>query len=362
MSVYEHGDRYSQLKKKKFSNQILLDFSANINPLGYSRSVKKTLLSNIESIVHYPAPQDGELQRAIKEYYNLPSHAGILTTNGAAEAFYTLCQYLRPHRALFLAPCFSEYERAVRSVGGECAYFVLSAKDDFQPDTEKLASRLTGCDIVFIANPNNPTGGLWPQKALEYFIAQAAAQKCFVVLDESFLDFRADYEDFSAQYLLGTYDNFCIVHSMTKFFALPGLRLGFVVGTQKLVQKLSYFQQPWNVSTLAQLAGIAALGDIEYGEETRSYVHTERVYLQQELAKFSSWHVYEPTVNFLLLELRVESGLTAFSIQENLLKRGILIRNCDNYRGLDSRYFRLAVRRREENRILVQTLRNLKLK
>ncbi|MCE5286462.1 MAG: threonine-phosphate decarboxylase CobD [Pelosinus sp.] len=357
-SQFEHGGNvHAVWREQKNISEPLCDFSANINPLGLSGSVRQAILAGVENIVHYPDPKAAELKYAISSFYQV-AEASITLGNGAVEPIYILCQILRPRSVLITAPTFSEYERAALASGAEIQVLDLAAEEDFFIDPAKIISRLSTVDMVFIANPNNPTGTLMPSGQLETVIAAAAKTDTLVVVDESFIDFLADGQQYTVKPLLAEYSNLVILQSMTKFYAIPGLRLGFVMASVEITRRLDLAKDPWNVNSLAQAAGIAALADRDYQQASIAYMAEANIALYQALNVLPGIKAFKPSVNFMLLDIK-DTGLTAAKLCELSAARNILLRDCSNYRGLSNQYIRTAVKRTEDNTRLVKVLNKI---
>ena len=356
MQKFEHGgDIQRAMQENNLSS--LIDFSANINPYGLSAKIREAVISHIDDVIHYPQPDSADLRRLVSEKYNIAEDKLILG-NGAVEILYTLCHILQPRKALIVSPGFSEYERAARSAGAEISYALLNERQDFASPMRDIIVKIKGNDIVFLGNPNNPTGTLYSAEDVELLIEHAENNGCFVVVDESFMDFIKNSEVFSVLPLVEKYHNLLVLHSLTKFYAIPGLRLGFAATDHEVMQPLYAAKDPWNVNSLAQAAGIAALNDAAYQRRSRNYTRTEINYLYEELSEFKQLKIYEPSVNFMLVNI-AKTGFTAAELREKLLAKGILIRSCANYPGLDESYVRFAVRTREENDELIDALSEL---
>ena len=351
MPAFVHG---GNIYAEKSPHGSWLDYSANINPLGLPDSVKKSILEHIDGLVHYPDPEGRDLKQAISARYGVDDRQVVLG-NGAAELFYVYFHAKRPKRVLLPVPSFSEYEKAARCCGSEVIYFYLDEADDFQVDVDKLAQAMQGCDAVILGNPNNPTGQLLPKEALIKLTEMAADCQVDVLVDESFLDFRQDRAAYSVVELAEQYPNLVVISSLTKLFAIPGLRLGYGVCIAELARLFEYHKDTWNVNLLAQAAGVAALADEEYIAKTRR--NTERTLAEMEamLQHISGVKVYQPAVNFVLLQLK-KPCLTSKKLQDGMKQHGILIRDCSNYPGLNDKYIRLAIRDSESNRQVIGIL------
>ena len=332
-----------------------MDFSANINPLGLSESVRAAIESGIPKLIHYPDPAAKELKRAIADYYDALVESVVLG-NGGAELFYVLFHALRPRRLLLPIPSFSEYERAALSAGTEICYVRLREEDSFALPEDELIGAMRPGDCLLVGNPNNPTGNLVGVDVWKRLLRAAEEKDILVVADESFMDFREDAADYAARTLAGQSRHLVVVQSMTKFFALPGLRLGFAVADPQTARRLEAAKDPWNVNLLAQRAGVAALSDEAHRRATLKWLGEERAFLFGALREMPDLKAYEPTVNFILLRLGAKLG-SAADFCARMKEEGILLRDCSNYPGLDDTFVRVAVKTREENERLLEAFR-----
>lgn len=357
-NAFKHGGNvYATTRKNGGSFNEILDFSANINPLGLSEKIRQSLEESLESVIHYPDADAHALKQAISQFYHVDSER-ITIGNGAVELMYVLCHMINPKRVLVTAPTFSEYESAARASGATVEYFYLNEKYGFAIDLDAIAKQLVDIDIVFICNPNNPTGTLASNQQLEQLIVTAKSQNTYVVVDESFIDFLPDAPLYTCRSLLAQYDNLIILHSLTKFYAIPGLRLGFSLANPTLTLLLHKGKDPWNVNTLAQNAGVVALGDTGYQTASIEYIQEAKKDLYNKLLVVKGLKPYFPSVNFILVNSK-ETLLTAAQLVEYMTTYNILIRNCDNYPGLSSDYFRVAVKKSEQNTLLVNALQKV---
>jgi threonine-phosphate decarboxylase len=357
-NAFEHGGNlYAKIRKTGGCISDILDFSANINPLGISDKIRQILHDSVESIIHYPDAQAYALKHAISKHYQVDA-ASITIGNGAVELMYILCHMLAPKRILVTAPTFSEYECAARASGAHVEYFYLNENCGFEIDIQTLTTQLTDIDILFICNPNNPTGTLLTNRQLEQLLLVAKTQNTYIVIDESFIDFLPNAAIYTCRQLLTQYDNLIILHSLTKFYAIPGLRLGFSLGSPKITTILHDGKDPWNVNTLAQNAGVIALLDTAYQKLSRDFITDRKVELYNKLLTVKGLKPYFPSVNFILINIK-QTTMTAGQLRKLLETHNILIRDCSNYPGLSSEYIRVAVKRPEQNITLIDTLRKI---
>ena len=319
-----------------------LDMSANINPMGLSEAVKSAIVSNIDGLVHYPDPAARELKSAISNRYKI-NYNNIIMLNGAAEFFYLFFNFIKCSNLLIIVPSFSEYERAAIAAGCKIKYFFTNANDNFNIDFEQFIkiTKAEKIDCVVLASPNNPTGNI---VEVENIIRLLELNK-LVLIDESFIDFIGD--EYSMRKLLHNYRNLIIVQSLTKFFAIPGLRLGFAFANEDIVKCLENRKDVWNVNYLAQKAGVAALIDDVYANKTLNWICEEKLYVTEKLRRINNLKFFKPTVNFILITFKSEE--IAKTIISELKLQKILVRSCANFRGLDSSYSRMAIRHRKDN-------------
>ena len=354
---FEHGGNIYQAIRS-LDKKELLDFSANINPFGLSESVRQAILDNVEQIVHYPDASAYELRKRICEYYGIHDRM-LMLGNGATELLYLMCHILKPQKVIIPVPSFLEYERAALSDGAIIDYFYLFEHDVFELDFTLLAERVEENSLIFLGNPNNPTGKLLDIEKLTAFLEKTKDYNCSVLVDESFIDFVKDAEQCTCRKLCFEYKNLFILHSLTKFFAIPGLRLGFGIFQPWLVEKMQMATDCWNVNSLAQAAGVAALFDKEYIKASKKSIIDLRQQLIGLLINVGDIRIFPSVANFLLLDISA-MGVTSAEFKQLMSDKGVLIRDCSNYPGLDTRYIRIAVRSSEENKKFVEILKEVK--
>lgn len=345
------GDIYSA--KERIQGTIL-DFSANINPLGLPDSVKSALMERLDDFALYPDPLCRELVQKIAESEQIaPEH--ILCANGAAELIFRLVQAIRPRCALVVAPTFAEYEQALNGCSCRVEYHLLKEEQDFVLDDSVLEKIHPHTGIVFLCNPNNPTGQLVDQKLLERILVRCSSCGALLVVDECFRDFLEDCDGNSMKSWVEEFPNLLILRAFTKHFAMAGLRLGYCLcANPPLLERMAGLGQPWGVSVPAQIAGVAALSDTDYLRRTRELIAQERDYLKQQLGKLPV-RVIGSQANYIFFhtpeDFEQENSLAAALEQD-----GILIRSCDNYYGMPKGYYRIAVRSHADNQKLVEAM------
>ncbi len=344
-----------------YEEKILLDFSVNVNPLGIPKGVCQVLKASVEYWNRYPDPKCRELIRRLAGHHRVKEER-IVCGNGAADLIYRLVFHKRPRRALLLAPTFSEYERALRAVGCQIRYWNLTEDRDYRVDARHLAGFLQEGEMLFLCNPNNPTGLAVPAEQVELLAEACKKKQGFLVLDECFCDFLDRQEEYSFIERLGAYPEAAILRAFTKSYAMAGLRLGYLIcGEGRLAEQIRQTGQPWSVSVPAQEAGAAALGEREYLEQARRLVAKERERMKKELAGLG-FRVFPSQANYLLFKDAKETRYG--NLWENLRRQGLLIRDCSNFRGLETvlgfpgaHYYRAGIRKQDENERLIRALR-----
>jgi threonine-phosphate decarboxylase len=327
----------------------LLDFSANINPLGFPPGLTPAVLQALEEIVHYPDRQCQALRRDLAAYHGLALEQ-ILVGNGSTELIFLLPRALAPRKGLIVAPAFSEYEAALAAARVPVVFHPTGEADSF---TLGGALDPRGADLVFLANPASPSGARVAEKHLLATLEMLKAAGAYLALDEAFVDF---VEEASLKSALSRFPRLLILRSFTKFFGIPGVRLGYVLAAPELITRLAAAQEPWSVGTLAQALGRASLADREFMARSRALVQEERQYLFNRLAAIGGLQPFPSAVNYLLVKI-TRPGLTAAMLRQTLVQQSFIIRDASNFRGLDERFFRLAVRRRPENDRLLAALK-----
>ncbi len=334
------------------------DFSASINPLGMSMKAKEAVMKALDSAGNYPDIESYGLEKALSQYHRIPE-AGISAGNGATEFIYLIPMALKPKRALIVSPAFSEYERSLCQAGCRVEFFEPKEDEDFKPNLPLLAARLKeGFDILWIGNPGNPTGSLIPRKEMLTILNAAKGSGTLGVVDEAFMDFN---ENESVKHEVNVRDDLIVIRSMTKFFALAGLRVGYAFARGRLMDVLKGWKKPWTLNRLGEAAAIASLRDADYREKTLCLINEERRFLYDGLSSFPFLKPYPSGANFILL--RLGNGIGAGKMQERLLKEdGLLVRDCGNFRGLQGEFIRVAIRSRAENALLLEALKRASMR
>lgn len=330
-----------------YRNQVEYDFSVNINPLGMPKGSIRAAQEGILLSGRYPDYRSEALCREIAGSEGVQPQQ-VLTGNGAAELIYALCFAIKPQKGMVTAPSFQEYETAILGAGGQVVYWDLREEEDFRLEEGVLEIIEQKIQLLFLCNPNNPTGNVTNRDLLIRIVEKCEKTGTFLCLDECFLPFLEDEDGLTLKHSLERFPHLLILRAFTKVYGMPGLRLGYLMsGNQALLAQIRSCLQPWNTSIPAQLAGIEALRDQEYLEHTRQLIGEEKNFLISELSKGLTEKIYASGANYIFFKSRRD-------LQEILLQKKILIRSCENYRNLSEGFFRIGVRTHMENKVLIR--------
>ena len=326
----------------------LLDFSVNLNPLGMPDRVLRAIREHAEEYDRYPDPHCRALRRALSVRESAPEK-WLVFGNGAADLIVLLCMVLKPKRALLPAPTFSEYEKAVRLAGGEVRRFFLRQEAGYQVTADYADAVQPGDSVVFLCNPNNPTGALAEPGTVEALLSACGQVGAGLVVDECFLHFT---DGRSCQSRLRAYPNLMVLRAFTKLYAMAGLRLGYLMcADEDLAGRIGAWGQSWSVSAPAQVAGLAAVSEEGWPERTRRFLRMERPWMTDALGALG-FFVYPSHSNFLLFQARPD-------LWDRAMARGVMLRPCSNFPGLDGSYFRIGLKKRVQNEMLLQVLKEI---
>ncbi|MBQ9136781.1 MAG: aminotransferase class I/II-fold pyridoxal phosphate-dependent enzyme [Lachnospiraceae bacterium] len=329
-----------------YTNKVKFDFSVNVNPLGIPKGVEDALHQAVVHCREYPDIQAFELKEAVAKQLAVPKEY-LLFGNGASEVFMGIMHALKPRKVLIPVPSFYGYQYVAEAIESEIRYFSMEKENSFLLGEKLLEALTEDIDVLFLANPNNPTGKRLKCDYLKEVLAICREKGIYVVLDECFISFCEG--DVSLVSEIAEYTNLLLVQAFTKLYAIPGVRLGFLISSNKiLLQKIARQLPEWNLSVFAQEAGIACVKEKAFVKQTVEYVKKERAFLTEQLQKMGL-EVFDGEGNFILV-------YTEKPLYELLLERGILIRDCQNFKGLTKGYYRIAVKSREENKILLREI------
>lgn len=346
MYKYTHGGNANFESDKTF-----VDLSANINPFGFPDGVEEAIITSIKNISVYPDNFNIKLIEKISKYENVDKN-NIFCSNGASDIIFRIPRILNAKKVLLLSPTFSDYERAVVTNGGEVIYYDLKEKNGFRVMIDILEIiENYDFDLIFICNPNNPTGVVTEFELMKKIIELCKKQNTFIVVDECFIDFLE--EKCSVKSLLKKYDNLLILKAFTKIFGLAAIRLGYVMTCNRdIIDKLYMYGGDWPVSNLAQSAGIACLHSPEkFLQTTVEYIKKERENIIYELSKLGLV-TFNSRANYIFFKSKEN-----FNLKEKLDLAGIRIRHCNNYHGLNDNYYRVGISSSENNRLFIRELK-----
>ena len=334
----------------------IVDFSSNMNPLGPPSDLVNYLKESFSRIMYLPDPEARPAIAAFSKYYDLSVNE-VIAGNGTTQLIYDLPSALRTEKALIVNPTYSDYADACRMNGVPYHSLYLTESSDFTFQLENLKQAMTDVDTVFICNPNNPTGRIIPKDYLDQLIRQFPLTR--FVIDESYLPF-VDLPQ-GQSFLSDRPTNVLVLHSLSKIFKIPGLRIGFLIAATETIEKFRSCQKPWSVNSLAQAAVEYLSANIEMAErfisQTRAFINNERKIFVERLHLDSTITVIPSETVFMLA--RLPENQTAFNLKSRLLNDKILIRDCSNFDGLDRRYFRISLKSTELNRNLAEKLIHL---
>ena len=373
MSKIHGGNIFQFAHEQRIEPYDVIDFSANINPLGPSQHGLSALESQLRYISHYPDATNDDILNAIADIYGMNKNQ-IVVGNGAAELLYAICRLPGYTGAFVPAPGFSEYKAALEAsrIPVRDIYYRPREDEHGKPyfevpylALETFAAELKGQDgriIVFLGNPNNPDGTLLDKNHIRTIASMLKDANSLLVIDESFIDFVGNDtlqdNEYSMRSLVNEFDNIIVVHSFTKFYAVPGLRIGAAFSNPLIIEQLNSFIPTWSVNTLAQSYTEAALNDVEYVKRTKQVLHEEQLFMYNSLDTLDGITVYPPSANFMLFHIEQE-GITAESINEALKKHNMIVRNCDSYMGLNNQWVRVAIKDHDTNVKLVEKLTDI---
>ncbi|GGG79910.1 threonine-phosphate decarboxylase CobD [Paenibacillus radicis (ex Gao et al. 2016)] len=343
LEKYGHGgDLRTAEEAYGLPAEHFLDYSSNMNPFGPPPAVRQVLAAYADKIDRYPDPAVRGLRTKLAQLHAVDEQS-ILIGNGAAELIDLVVRQHNPVITGLAYPSFAEYGDAVHKIGGGTLPIPLTEAEQFElSEASLLQSR--AADFYMIGSPNNPTGKLVRPELILKLVKQGAT----VVVDEAFMDFVPDEEAYSLLQEAAVNDRLFVIRSMTKFYAIPGIRLGYIVGEPGNIAELSRLQVPWSVNSLAQLIGEAVLDDEEFAAKTKNWLQEEGPWFADRLWE-SGLNVYAGAANYVLVRLPEQPGLTAAALQNELGRRGVLIRDASHFTGLDAHYCRFAIKLRPQN-------------
>lgn len=359
-SEHFHGSDLEKIEAiYHIPREEITSFAANVNPIGISPKLRSTLAEHIDDITGYPEREYTSLRKCIADYVDT-DFKNIIVGNGSTELISLFIQILKPHKALILGPTYSEYEREVTLAGGTSRYYRLDESRSFSVHIDSLSKQLTeSIDLLIVCNPNNPTSTAISRSDMRKILDICKENGIFVLVDETYVEFAEDLHTITAIPLTQFYNNIIVLRGISKFFAAPGLRLGYAVcGNRDLIKEVVGHQDPWTINTLAAIAGEIMFTDEDYIAETRQLISSERERICKKLDSFRDVNYYEPKANFILVKI-LRDDVTAMDVFEAAIKKKLMIRDCSDFPFLDNRYFRFCIMMPEKNDELLAVIEEL---
>lgn len=360
--MIKHKDHFhgSDLEKIEeiygIKKEEIVSFSANVNPLGVSPLLRSALSEKIDAITTYPDREYTSLRKCIAAYCGT-EYENVIVGNGSTELISLFIQIEHPKKALVIGPTYSEYEREIALGGGTTLYYPLKESDNFKLNVEDFLTHLNeSIDLLVICNPNNPTSSSIRRGEMRHILDACKQHDIYVMVDETYVEFADDMEEISAVPLTNYYNNIVILRGTSKFFAAPGLRLGYAVtGNRDLIEAINTRKNPWTINSLAVVAGETMFRDREYIEQTKMLISSERARIFDLLKKNPDFKVYEPSGNFMLVRI-LKENVTSQDLFDRAIREKMMIRDCSTFPFLDNKYVRFCIMKREDNDRLLDCL------
>lgn len=351
-----HGSDIEIIAKKyHLEQESIIPYASNVNPLGMSPMAKEALTANIDAIQSYPDRDYTYLRTAIAKYCGTEPELLVLG-NGTSELIRFVIATIAPKKTMVLGPCYSEYANAARMAGSEVTTYMLKNPDDFEIDVDMFLKALNdSIELLIICNPNNPTSKVITKNQMDTILSRCKQLNIFVMVDETYVEFVRDVNLISSVSLTRKYDNLIVLRGVSKFFATPGLRLGYAVThNEDFLSIASDSNVPWNINSYASIAAVM-FEDDHYINLTKSLIQTERNLIYSALSSRKTIKVFKPEANFVLIKLLKEDQ-TASEVFEYCIKKGFMIRDCTDYEGLGDKYVRFCFMKPEQNDNMVNTI------
>lgn len=359
-SEHFHGSDLEKIEEiYHIPKDEITSFAANVNPIGISPKLRTTLTRHIDDITGYPEREYTSLRKSIGAYADA-DFKNIIVGNGSTELISLFIQILKPKKALILGPSYSEYEREVSLSGGTSRYYRLDEDQGFAVHVHRLADQLKeNIDLLIICNPNNPTSTAISRSDMRCILDACKEYGIYVLVDETYVEFASDLQEITSIPLAQYYNNIIVLRGISKFFAAPGLRLGYAVcGNRDLIKNVVSRQDPWAINTLAAVAGEIMFTDKAYIHETRSLINSERKRICATLDTISGLTYYPPKANFILLKI-LKEDITARDVFEAAIRKKLMIRDCSDFPFLNNKYFRFCIMMPEKNNELLEVIEKL---
>jgi threonine-phosphate decarboxylase len=334
----------------------VLEFSGPINFLGPSPKAIEAVKQNAKLIKFYPDPNPVEFKTEIAKYVGCGiQEKNVLLGNGSIELIYLITEILpRGHKAVIPVPSFSEYEKATLRVSGDPIFVQLP--NDFSLDLDKIKKAVTDeTKIMCICNPHSPSGRLYSKKELLELVKFCNKKDIIFSIDENYIEFDDKSQSNTLVGVVKDYENLFVIRSVTKFYGMAGIRFGYALAAENLIDKLESMRLPWSINGLACQVTMAAINDTQFIENTKQTIAKNRQTLTQNLSKIPGLYVYPSVTNFLLAKI-LNHKITSTLLKETLAKERILIRDCCTFMGMDDSHFRITIRSEKDNQQLVEKI------
>jgi len=358
LSPYAHGGNVWEISERfRIPLDQVIDFSGPINPLGTPKKALQSISEHLSLVKHYPDPHHEWLVETLSHYVGVEPN-NIIVGSGSTELIYLFTEVFVESgcEAVIPVPTFGEYKIATMKVGGRPLFLRCDPANNFQLDFEKLETAISRkTRIIFFCNPNSPTGKLYEKDDVLRVVRLGAEKDVLVLIDEGYVDFVDDEKRYSMAEYVTRHDNLFVLRSLTKFFGLAGLRIGFGIASPDIVRALKKAKMPWSVNSLAMFAAMEAVNDDDFIKKSRLLISRSRRSMKKMLQRVPWLRVYPSETNFFLVRI-TEGDLTSTQLKEGLARKGLLIRDCSNFDGLDDRFFRVSVNKPEQNEKLVKHL------
>lgn len=360
--MIKHKDHFhgSDLEKIEavygIKKEDIISFSANVNPLGISTALKRELASHIDCITTYPDREYSLLRKCMADYVGSDAE-NIIVGNGSTELISLFIQIEHPKKAMILGPTYSEYEREIALGGGTTLYYPLKEENNFCLNTAHFTSKLdNSLDLLVLCNPNNPTSSCISVDDMRQILDVCKEHDIYVMVDETYIEFVEDVRHTSAVPLTAYYNNIIILRGTSKFFAAPGLRLGYAItGNEDLLRNMNQRKNPWTINSLAVIAGQLMFSDTAYIEETRKLILTERKRIYKRLCTSPDFKPFQPSANFMLVKI-LDEDLTSGDLFDRAIRQGMMIRDCSTFPFLNEKFIRFCFMLPEDNDRLLSCL------
>ena len=354
-----HGSDLEKIGKYyNIPKESIVKFAANVNPLGISETVKNLLKENLDIMSSYPDRDYVDLRNSIADYINVDSE-NIIVGNGSTELISLLISQRLPKKALLIGPTYSEYSKELSLSGCIQENFLLKEEDDFEINIPDLVNELNNSyDMLIICNPNNPTSSAILNGNMRIILEECKKRNTFVMIDETYVEFAPEGCNISSVEFTKEYKNLIVLRGVSKFFAAPGLRLGYAItGNASFIKNVKEHQIPWSLNSIAAFAGTHFFKDEEFIHKTKTLINIERKRIYDELSNVEGIKIYPAYANFFLVKITKDS-LTSHDIFESCIKKGFMIRDCSSFKYLDGEYIRFCIMAETDNKQLISVLKS----